>query len=365
VEARNMNAFDSKTDRTELTSAAGFAVGLGMLAAVWIIDQLVRGQVSMSILYLVPIGFAAWFCGGNWAYAMSFLAAAAWLESDLQQGRVYSHWLIPFWNAAVRLGFFVIVTALASAIKMLRELNRLERDASSLKSDVVTLVSHEFGNFLTTFDLNLTLLKESEDAEPSARRARCYATMERVSAHLNRAVAAFLDLHRVESGAFLFQSRRVSLNAIIHSVISELALVIERSRVALRLELPPISFSVRGDPDALSVVLTNLIGNAFKFTPAGGLVTVRVTATAGSPAMAIVSVEDTGIGIAQAEQKLVVSGKYRAEGGRRLAPGFGVGLKAAKDLLESQSSRLEIESEQGHGTRFSFRLPMWAVEAEP
>ena len=72
-----------------LTPAVKFAFGLVMLATVWDIDRLVATQVSMSIFYLLPIGFVAWFCGGAWAYAMSLLSAAAWLQVDLATGRVY------------------------------------------------------------------------------------------------------------------------------------------------------------------------------------------------------------------------------------------------------------------------------------
>ena len=131
----------------------------------------------------------------------------------------------------------------------------------------------------------------------------------------------------------------------------------------LRLDFPPHSVPVRADPDALSVVMSNLIGNAFKYTPAGGTVTVRIVQEAGPPAAALVSVEDTGIGIPAAERQRISSGYYRAKGGLLVAKGFGVGLKVARELLESQGARLEIESEPGRGSRFSFRVLLWEDEA--
>jgi signal transduction histidine kinase len=137
--------------------------------------------------------------------------------------------------------------------------------------------------------------------------------------------------------------------------------VVESKKVELRLDLPPHPVPAKADPDALSVIMTNLVGNAFKYTPAGGTVTVRVEA---GPDTALVSVEDTGIGIPKADQERVASGFYRAEGGRRTAKGFGVGLKVTRELLESQGSRLEIESEPGRGSKFSFSLPLWKDEMD-
>ena len=345
-----------------LSKPVFFTLGLALAAAVWGLDKLAAAQVSMSIFYLLPIGFVAWFCGGAWAYAMSIISAAAWLQADMSTGRVYSHWLIPYWNAVVRLGFFIVVAALSALITRLRRLNDREHELSELKSGMVSLVSHEFGNFLTTFKLSLTILQESEGPEPSAQRQRCYATLERVYTHLAGAVANFLNLNRIESGRFVPHLRQTSLRTLIHATIAQMGPLIENKKVELRLDFPSEPVPVKADPDALSVIMSNLIGNAFKYTPAGGVVTVRI-AVDGPKAAARVSVEDTGIGIPEADRRLIASGYYRAEGGRQVAKGFGVGLKVTRELLESQDARLEIESEPGRGSTFSFRLPRWNGES--
>ena len=327
-----------------------------MAVAVWGLDRLVAAQVSLAVVYLLPIGFVAWFCGGAWAYAMASISAAAWLQADMAVGRAYSHWFIPYLNGAMRLIFFTLVTALSGVVARLRKLNDRERELSELKSDMVSLVSHEFGNFLTTFNLSLTILKESEGADSSAQRQRCYATLERVYTHLAGAVANFLNLNRIESGRFVPHLRRTALRTLIHATVSQMGPLIEDTKLALRLDFPAQAVPVKADPDALSVIMSNLIGNAFKYTPAGGAVTVRIGLESET---AEVSVEDTGIGIPEADQRLIASGYYRSESGRQAAKGFGLGLKVARELLESQGSRLEIKSKPGRGSRFSFRLPLW------
>jgi signal transduction histidine kinase len=342
--------------RSRIPKPAYFALGLVMAAAVWKADRLVAAQVSLAVVYLLPIGFVAWFCGGAWAYAMAFTSAAAWLQADMAVGRHYSHWFIPYLNGMMRLIFFIVVTAMSSLIARLRKLKDQEHELSELKSGMVSLVSHEFGNFLTTFKLSLTILKESESGEMSAQRRHCYDILDRVYAHLSSTVANFLNLNRIESGRFSPHLRKTALRTLVHATVAQMGPLIENKNVELRLDFPAVCVPVKADPDVLSVIMSNLIGNAFKYTPAGGTVTVRIALESET---AEVDVEDTGIGIPEADQRLIASGFYRSDGGRKIAKGFGVGLKVTRELLESQGARLDIKSEPGHGSRFSFRLPLW------
>ena len=336
-----------------------FLIGTLLLALIWRIDILTPAQVSMAVFYLIPIGFVAWFCGGRWPYLMAFLAAAAWLYADIKVSHPASHWIIPYWNAAVRLGFFLIVTALATLTRRLRRLNDIEREASQLKSDMMSLVTHEFGNSLTTMRLALALLRESGADGSEAERADHCDVLERVIAHLSAATANFLNLNRLDAGGFRPQFSRTPLRTLVNEALALLEPVIESKKVALRLDFPSEGVPVRADPDALSVVMTNLIGNAFKYTPDGGSVAIRISVEQGSPAKALVSVDDTGIGIAPEDQRKILSGDYRTREARRVAKGYGVGLKVVSELLESQGSALGVESEPGKGSRFYFRLPLW------
>jgi signal transduction histidine kinase len=338
-----------------------FALGLAMVAAIWDVDRFVAAQVSLAVVYLIPIGFTAWYCGGVWAYSMALISAAAWLQADMSVHRSYSHWFIPYINAAMRLIIFVIVTALSILIIRLRDLNDREREVSELKSDMVSLVSHEFANFLTTFNLSLTLLKESEPVA-SAQREGYYETLDRVYAHLKRAVENFLNLNRIESGRFVPNLAEAHLRMLIHATVAQMGPLLEQKHVTLRLDFPPQPVRVKADPDALSVIMSNLIGNAFKYTSEGGTVTVRIEL---GQEEARVSVEDTGIGISEDDLRRISSGFYRAEKGRRAAKGFGVGLKVTRELLESQGTRLEITSQLGKGSIFSFQLPRWQQPSSP
>ncbi len=334
-------------------------IGLVLLGVLWSFDKFLDLHIGLSIFYLIPIGYICWFCGSGWGYAMAILSAAAWLDNDLVLGRTHSS-LLPLWNAGVRLGFFVIIAGLTNLTLRLRRLNEAERQVSELKSDLVSLVSHEFGNSLTIYRLGLTLLRESEP-QPSAERLQHYAMLERVFAHLSSAVANFLNLNRIESGRFVPHIRKTSLRAQVHGVIALQEPICVDKRISLTTSMPPGPLLVAADPDALMVVLSNLIGNAFKYTPDGGSVAVSVVLE--PPDSAQVVVEDTGIGIPEKDLPRIASGYYRAEGGRRAAKGYGVGLKVVHDLLATHRSRLEVDSRPGRGSRFSFRLPLWREPA--
>jgi signal transduction histidine kinase len=340
------------------------AIGTALLALVWRLDLLAASQVSLAIFYLIPIGYVSWFCGEPWSYVTAFVSAAAWLHADIALGHAYSHWATPYLSAAARLGFFLILTALSGLIQRLRRLNDVEHEVSRLKSDMVSLVSHEFGNSLTTMRLLLTLLRESEGDGGEAERAERYAVLERVIAHLSATTANFLNLNRLEGGRFRPQFRRTPLRTAVHAALALLEPVIESRKVALELDFPSAGVPVRADPDALAVVLTNLIGNAFKYTPDGGSVAVRISVEKTAPARALISIEDTGIGIAPEDREKILSGDYRTREARRFAKGYGVGLRVVSELLESQGAALAVESEAGKGSRFFFRLPLWE-EAVP
>ncbi|HXS99257.1 MAG TPA: HAMP domain-containing sensor histidine kinase [Elusimicrobiota bacterium] len=341
-----------------LPRTAHLLIGALLLLGVWRLDYSTSAQISFAIFYLIPIGYVAWFRGEPWSYFTALLSAAAWLNADIHdiaQHGGYESWEVLYMGAATRLGFFLLVTALAALVDRLRRLNDVEREASQLKSDMVALVSHEFGNALTTLRLVVTLLKESADGS-EAERSEHYAVLERVIAHLSLTTANFLNLNRMSEGRYVPHLRLTRMRSVAREALTLLEPTIEDRNIAVVLDFPPKGVPVRADPDALSVVMTNLLGNAFKYTEDGGTVIVRISVEENS---VLVSVEDTGIGIAPEDREKIMSREYRAGAASRVAKGYGVGLKVVRDLLKSQGSSLGVESEVGKGSRFYFRLPLW------
>jgi len=127
-----------------------------------------------------------------------------------------------------------------------------------------------------------------------------------------------------------------------------------RKKLAVRLEAPEAELPCSGDPDALSLVVANLFTNAVKYTHEGGAVTLGARALPGGGAEIFVS--DNGIGVAPEDREKIFDGYYRAEEGKREAKGFGVGLALSRMILEAHGTDLDLETELGKGSRFSFRL---------
>jgi len=174
---------------------------------------------------------------------------------------------------------------------------------------------------------------------------------------LNRLVNDLQELSRVEAGAYELSLRAVGASNVIKTVVKRLRLQFEEKGVALLTDLPAEEVHVWADEDRLVQVLTNLVGNALQYTPAGGTVTISIAPQADK---ARFSVRDTGIGISAEHLTRIFDRFYRVDPSRsRTRGGSGVGLTIAKYLVEAQGGRIWAESEgEGKGSTFSFTLPL-------
>jgi len=231
------------------------------------------------------------------------------------------------------------------------ELRRLER----VRQDFVANVSHEFKTPLTAIQgFAETLLAGAlEDPEHNRR------FLEIIRDHAARLAALtndLLKLARIEAGKLEVEFGPVNLLEIVERCAETTLLKASRKQIALEADVPQGFPAVRGDAGLLHEVLQNLLDNAVQYTPAGGR--IRVSASAGARE-AVVTVEDTGIGIPLADQERIFERFYRVDAGRsREAGGTGLGLSIARHIIEAHGGRLWVESEVGHGSKFSFSLSL-------
>lgn len=226
-----------------------------------------------------------------------------------------------------------------------------ERETSRLKSQLVSGVSHEFNNALTVIHTAHVLLMENDT---SAVDAPWHEMMEANIRALSAMATNLLNLGRLESGKFNLETQRVDLGPLLAHSLERLSVIGRRKKLDIRLETPPNLPAVLADPDALQLVVANLLTNAFKYTPEGGAVTLG--ALERSPGLVEVFVRDTGIGIAPADREKIFSGYYRTEQGKKTAKGFGVGLALSRMILEAHGSSLELDPAPMRGSRFFFVL---------
>jgi len=231
-----------------------------------------------------------------------------------------------------------------------------EREAGRLKSQLVSGVSHEFNNALSVIHTAHLLLQESHESPDDAP---WHEMLEANIRALSAMAKNLLNLGRLESGRYRIEPQRVDLAPLLENTLERLAVIGARKKLDVKLAIAGGLPAVSGDPDALPLVVANLLTNAFKYTPDRG--TVTLGAGRRPDGSVEVFVKDTGIGIAPEEREKIFSGYYRTEQGKKTAKGFGVGLALSRLILEAHGTELELESEPGKGSRFSFVLPAYAA----
>ena len=238
---------------------------------------------------------------------------------------------------------------LAIANERLMELDRL-------KSDFVSNVSHELRTPLTAIKGAVDLVLREVPGPLNERQAYYLMRLKSNTQHLTGLINDLLDLSKIEAGKIELNSTRVSLGGLVHEVVETFRPIAAEKPIALGVTAPEPSILVWADRDKLTQVLMNLIGNAIKFTPAEGRVTV---ATAGNGnGWVRISVNDTGPGIAVEETEKIFDKFYQVKvNGGQKPKGTGLGLAISKTLVELHGGRIWVESEPSGGSTFYFTLP--------
>jgi signal transduction histidine kinase len=235
------------------------------------------------------------------------------------------------------------------------------REVARLKDEFVGLISHELRTPLSSILGYLELMRDDEDNPLSAEHLQYLGVAERNAHRLLRLVGDLLFTAQVESGKFPLDARPVPLDTIVTAALESARPVADTAGIQLVQKLPGVPAVVHGDPVRLGQAVDNLISNAIKFTPRGGSVTVALDVT---PENAVITVRDTGMGIAESELDKLFSRFFRATTATRNAvPGVGLGLTITKAIVTAHHGEMGVESEEGVGTCFSMSLPLSAVAA--
>jgi signal transduction histidine kinase len=227
--------------------------------------------------------------------------------------------------------------------------------ANRHKSEFLANVSHELRTPLTAIKGFVDNMLDGLTGELNPRQLRYLTRLQANTDRLARLINDLLDLSRIEAGRLELRPTTVRLAPLVHDVVASLRPVADAR--GLQLEALTTDASVWADADKVTQVLMNLLGNALKFTPADGQVTVTV-AHDGS-AWVQIAVADTGPGIAADEAAHIFDQFYQAahvDLAKRY--GTGLGLTIAKMLVELHGGRLWVESIVGHGSTFRFTLPV-------
>jgi two-component system phosphate regulon sensor histidine kinase PhoR len=250
--------------------------------------------------------------------------------------------------------------AVIGAVAVLRDVTDL-RQSERLRRELTANVSHELRTPLTSIKGFVeTLLDGAMRDEPTLRRFLSIINSE--ANRLVKLVDDLLDLSRLESQRAALDLRPVEVGALATDTVDKLRPLAQSGGLHLELQTPPDVW-VAADRDRLEQVLTNLIDNALKYTPSGGRIDVRVTASADDVEVAV---SDTGRGIPPEDVPHVFERFYRADRSRARGRtteqgagtgGTGLGLAIAKHIVEAHGGRISVRSQFEVGTTFAFTLP--------
>lgn len=233
---------------------------------------------------------------------------------------------------------------------------RLEAEAANqAKQDLMAVVSHDLKNPLNAIVLNLVLIRRSLEGKQLDPADRMLAGIERATRRMKRLIEDLLDVARIESGHIDLAPETADCGALLRETADIIGPLIADKAILLRVTEPPSLLRARCDRERVLQVLSNLAGNAIKFTPSGGTVVLGARAEAGE---IIFTVSDTGPGIAVENVSRVFDRFWQAKETR--LQGTGLGLAISKGIIAAHGGRIWVESELGKGARFMFSLPQGA-----
>ena len=238
--------------------------------------------------------------------------------------------------------------------------NAMAADLSAVdraKEELLALVTHELRAPLTPIDAYAELLLDDERAlpEPDPVRVRGLESIERNARHLRRLVDDLLLAAESRTGRLSVRREPVDLSLIVRNSVVAAEPAAEERGVNLDSRVRGGLVAV-GDEERLGQALDNLIGNALKFTPAGGRVRVELAAVGDA---ARVEVADTGGGVPAGEQTRLFERFYRADSSRRPAVhGLGIGLSVVRAVAEAHGGTATVRSTEGAGAEFTLEVPL-------
>ncbi len=401
---------EQKTITREYSDRVVIALTVLLVVAVGWLDYLTGEELSISILYLVPIGLSTWGVSRRWGLVIALASATAWLAADLAASERQGHPLVPYWNGAVLLGTFWVVVYLLSALKALQtsledkveqrtsdlrreiaerkraedeltQVNRelmqsreklveavsdLQKSHASLKATQLQLieaaklesvgrlaagVAHEVKNPLMTLTMVADYLAQVIPAdEPDA--APMLQDMREAIQRANRVIGELLEYSRPGDLTLAPDD----FHAIVDRALSLVKLETKRHHIDVVRRLSETLPALPMDKNKIEQVLVNIFMNAIQAMPQGGTLTVRTSVSgAGKDGLGALTVEidDTGPGIPEAYLTKIFEPFFTT---KPASQGTGLGLCVARQIIQLHGGTLELANRAEGGARVTIML---------
>ena len=230
--------------------------------------------------------------------------------------------------------------------------------AEQARQDFVNSVAHELRTPLTSIKAYVEMLIDGEARDADAQR-EFYNVIYEETDRLNRLIDNLLNMSRMELGTVVVNRTPTRLKKLIDDSLSAVGSQIAKKGIELKVDLPDRLPAVEVDKDLMSVVVVNILGNAVKYTPESGRISISSTST---PEEILVHVSDTGIGIGEEDLPRIFDKFYRCTAKPNAdVPGSGLGLCIARQVMRLHGGDIRVSSRLGEGAQFTIAIPRSAL----
>jgi len=241
-----------------------------------------------------------------------------------------------------------------------------EKEIDRMKSEFVSTTSHELRTPLAAIKESVMLILDETAGSTSDAQKRFLTIARRNIDRLTQLINDVLDISRLETGELKLKKTYCNVEELVKSISDSLALLVKENKLNLRYKVAKDVSVVACDEDRVAQVLANLLGNAIKFTPAGGDISIEVEicnlkeyGLSDENRGLLFSVVDSGVGIEEADMERLFE-RFGQIGDTltKKPDGAGLGLAICKELVEMHGGKIFVKSEAGRGSTFQFILPI-------
>jgi signal transduction histidine kinase len=245
---------------------------------------------------------------------------------------------------------------------LLISLDMSRKQQLQFKDEFLSHVSHELRTPLTSIHQFVTILLDGLAGNISDEQREHLTTVLGSANQLRTMIDDLLEATRAESGKLRVEVRCIGVGDVVHQAAAMLSATAKEKNIGLTVSVDNAIPLVSADPERILQILINLLDNALKFTPAGGSVTVTAGLSPKDPEYVCISVADTGRGVSPESKHLIFERLYQDPNASIMSrKGLGLGLYIVQELVKLHGGRIWLESQVGHGSTFSFTLPLFSL----
>ena len=306
-------------------------------------------KIAIEKYYAIP------FILGMISYALLYIRLLGWIEYEPVYSIAYLLFLGEIFVFVIFLGG--IFRSAEQKLNFSIEQNSRLKELDNLKTSFFANISHEFRTPLT---LILSPLKDLRREFPERD---IFRVMQQNAERLLALINQLLDLSKLEAGKMDMQLQRSDLAQFLNYLFASFESLGQNKKILFQYEQSQLNYIADFDQDKIEKVVTNLLSNAFKFTPPNGRVQVRVDY---QKTQLLLKVQDFGIGIDPQRLPRIFDRFYQADSGdNRTYEGTGIGLALVKELVQVMKGSINVESKVGEGSIFTVMLPMLEESEAP